>query len=87
MKKFTIRTDASDAQLGTVIMQESKPLNFYSQKLSKVQLNYTTTENKLPSSVGNLKIFLNIFLGHKVEVFTDHSNLTYKTIESAFQHV
>ena len=33
-KKFTIHTEASDVQLGAVIMEEGKPLDFYSRKLS-----------------------------------------------------
>ena len=41
---FTIHTDASDVQLGALIMQEGKLLAFYSQKLSKAQINYTITE-------------------------------------------
>ena len=32
-----------------------------------------------------LKEFGNILLGHKIEVFIDHNNLTYETIESASQ--
>ena len=54
-KKFTIHTDASDVQMGAVIMQEGKPLAFYSQKLSKAQLDYTMTEKELLSIVETLK--------------------------------
>ena len=38
-KKITIHTDTSDVQLGAAIKQEGKPLAFYSQKLSKAQIN------------------------------------------------
>ena len=34
-----------------------------------------------------LKYFRNILLVHKIGVFTDHNNLTYETIETAYQHV
>ena len=43
IKKFTIHTDAPDVQLGAVIMQEGKPIDFYSTNLSTVQINYTMT--------------------------------------------
>ena len=79
-KNFTIHTDASDVKLGAVIMQEVKPLAFYSQKLSKVKINYTMTEKELISIVETLEEFQSILLGHKIEVFMDHNNLTYETI-------
>ena len=34
-----------------------------------------------------LKEFRNILLGHEIEVFTDHYNITYETIESASHHI
>jgi hypothetical protein len=37
-------TDASDHQLGAVIMQDKTPLTFYSRKLNTAQKRYTTTE-------------------------------------------
>jgi hypothetical protein len=43
---FHIYTDASDHQLGAVIMQDKKPIVFYSRKLNTAQKRYTTTERK-----------------------------------------
>ena len=78
-KKFTIHTDASDFQPGAVIMQEDKPLTFYSWKLTTAQRNYTTTKKELLSIVETLKDFQNILLGYEIEVFTDHKNLSYES--------
>jgi hypothetical protein len=36
-KEFHVYTDASNKQLGAVIMQEGKPLDFYSRKLNSAQ--------------------------------------------------
>ena len=77
-KPFQIHTDASHQQLGAVITQEGKPIAFYSRKLNDAQTRYTTTERELLSVVETLKEYRNILLGHEIEVFTDHKNLTFK---------
>ena len=46
-KPFHVYTDASNYQLGAVIMQENKPLAFYSRKLTDTQKRYTTGEQEL----------------------------------------
>ena len=76
-KEFHIYTDASDYQLGAVIMQDDKPLAFYSRKLNKHQRRYTTGEQELLSIVETLKEFHNILLGQQLVVHTDHLNILY----------
>src|SRR5210317_938099 len=81
-KPFEIYTDASKIQLGAVISQNNKPIDFYSRMLSQAQTRYTTTERELLSIVETLKEFQNILLGQQIIVYTDHENLTYKNFNS-----
>ena len=81
-KEFHIYVDASDYQLGGVIMQEGKPLAFYSRKMSDAQRGYTTGERELLSVVETIKEFKNILLGQKLIVHTDHKNILYANLAS-----
>ena len=79
---FDIHTDASHTQLGAVISQKGVPIAFYSRKLNDAQTRYTTTERELLAIVETLKEFRNILLGHRINVYTDHKNLTYKNFNT-----
>jgi hypothetical protein len=74
-KPLEIHTDASDFQLGAVIMQERKPEVFYSRKLNPAQRNYTTGKREMLSIVETLRAYRNILLGHEIIIYTDHQNL------------
>ena len=84
-KEFLIYTDASSRQLGSVIVQNNRPLAFFSRKLTKAQMNYTVTELELLSIVETLKEFRTILLGQKIKVMTDHKNLVYDSIKMTSQ--
>ena len=60
---FKIHNDASAFQLGEVIIQKGKPVDFYSRKLTDYQQRYTVTGRELLSIVEPLKEFRTILLG------------------------
>ena len=76
---FDICTDASDFQLGSVITQHGRPLAFYSRKLNKTQQNCTTGERELLAIIETSREFRDMLCGMKLNIFTDHQNLTFNT--------
>ena len=74
-KTFHVYTDSSAYQLGAVIMQEGKPLAFYSRKLNQAKRNYTIGEHELLSIVETLKEFYTILFGQDLVINTDYKNI------------
>jgi hypothetical protein len=74
-KVFEICTDASSKQLGAVIIQDNRPIAFFSWKLSNAQRKYSVTKIELLAIVETLKEFKGMPWGKHIKVFTDHANL------------
>ena len=81
-QEFHVYADASDYQLGGIIMQNNRPLVFYMRKLNKAQAMYPTGEQELLSIVETIKSFDNILCGQRIVVHTDHLNLLYCKLAS-----
>ncbi len=75
-KPFDIYTDASTKQLGVVITQDNMPIAFFSRKLSDAQSKNTVTKLELLAIVGTLKEINGMLWGQRINVYTDHKNLT-----------
>ena len=60
------------------MIQDGKPLGFYTRKLSQFQLNYTEIEGKLLGIIEGLKAFEDMLYDQKITVYNIHINLLYK---------
>ncbi len=78
-KPFEMWTDASLDGTGGVLVQDGHPVAFTSAKLSKAEVNYTTTEQELLGVVRALQEWRCYLEGakHKVTIITDHNPLTF----------
>ena len=76
---FKIHTDASAFQLGAVIIQEGKPIDFYSRKFTDSQQRFTVTEREILRIVEALKDLEQYYLIRNYE-----SILIIKTLRVKF---
>ena len=79
-KPFAIYTNASDYQVGAVILQDSYLIVYFSKKLTRSQISYSTTEKEILAIVLCSKEYRKMLFWGKIMVYTDHKNLTFKTL-------
>ncbi len=63
-------------QLGAMIIQDNRPIAFFSRKLSEMQQKCSVTEIELLAIGETLKEFKGMLWGQDIKVYTDHKNLT-----------
>lgn len=79
---FQISTDASYYQIGVVIMQQGKPVVYWSKMLNTAQKNYSIMEKEMLSVVYCLKEYRSVIYGGQLTIYTNSKNLTFKTLNT-----
>ena len=76
-----MRTDASDAGIGTILLQEHDgtlyPVSFASKKLTDREKNYSTMEKECLAVVWGVRRFMLYLYGQEFVLQTDHEPLLY----------
>nr|GEW25844.1 putative reverse transcriptase domain-containing protein [Tanacetum cinerariifolium] len=74
-KDFVVYCDASEIELGCVLIQRGKVIAYASRQLKIHEKNYTTHDLELGAVVFALKIWRHYLYGTKSVIYTDHKSL------------
>ncbi|XP_019059496.1 PREDICTED: uncharacterized protein LOC109117167 [Tarenaya hassleriana] len=84
-KTFEIECDASGIGIGAVLMQEKRPVAYFSEKLSGATLNYPTYDKELYALVRALETWQHYLLAKEFVVHSDHETLKHLKGQTALK--
>lgn len=80
-KPFVLETDACGSGIGAVLMQEGRPIAYYSKALGQKAAGYSTYEKEAIAILESLKKWRHYLLGGQVIIKTDQQSLKYMTTQ------
>ena len=81
-KQFEIECDASGLGIGGVLMQEQKPIAYFSEKLNGAKLNYSVYDKELYALVRVLEVWKHYLWPKEFIIHSDHEALKFLKSQS-----
>ncbi|WVZ89455.1 hypothetical protein U9M48_035861 [Paspalum notatum var. saurae] len=83
---FELECDASGVGIGAVLMQDGKPVAYFSEKLHGPILNYSTYDKELYALVRSLETWRHYLWPKKFVIHSDHESLKYLRSQNNLNH-
>ncbi|KAG0420206.1 Retrovirus-related Pol polyprotein from transposon, partial [Dictyocoela roeselum] len=75
---FTLKCDASDRGIGSVLEQNGRVIGYFSKKYTKCEENYTVIEKEVLSILRSVQHFRQIIFNTKIIIMTDNANIIFQ---------